>query len=289
MGYKRDWIIVCMVFDAWLWPLVQGSEEFYNRDSLDSYVYDYAIEKMHSPRTAKLYNITLPANFSGVEVSFVRLRARGLWKNGANHSLFTIPQGVLPFPFAMRVDLVYQNLGNMSSAYYNVPNYTYVAPVIGLLAYDPNKTSLVELEIMGTDPIIAHFPNILVEEDGSANMKCVRFDTNGTLELSNMTVRSSCVVRRQGHFSVVVPYRRKTDKVIKWRMSVAIVGGVVGLILIFVVAIAVYKWIKGKRIKQMERQTETGEGLDSIWIGRSRMPSASGIRTQPVLENSYLP
>ncbi|KAI3449239.1 hypothetical protein Pfo_005904 [Paulownia fortunei] len=274
MGSKRDWLIVCMMFNAWLWPLVQGSES-YTRDSLDSFLYDYAFKKIPSPRAGKLYDVSLPANLSGMEVSIVRLRTRSLWKNGANYSSFAIPPWILPWPFTKRVDIVYQNLGNWSSSYYNVPNYTFVAPVIGFLAYDPNRSSinygLIELNVMGNDPIIVRFPNISIQED----------------EI-NVTVKSSCVVRRQGHFSVVIPFQPNKDKVLKWWMM-GIAAAVVGLVLLVVIGIVAYKWIKGKRIRKMERQSERSEGLDTIWIGRSRMPSASGIRTQPVLENSYVP
>ncbi|KAK4382962.1 hypothetical protein Sango_2821600 [Sesamum angolense] len=263
MGCRRDWLVVCIIFNAWLWQFVHGSERYNARDLLDSFVYDYAIMKLHRPRTGRLYNVVLPANFSGMEVSFVRLRTRRLWKNGSNYnSSFSIPPWVLPWPFTKRVDLVYQNLGNLSSSYYNVPNYTFVAPVIGFLAYDPNRSSasygMIELHLLSDDPIF------------------------------NVTVKSSCIVRRQGHFSVVVPYQpNQAIRKSYWVMGIA--AGVVGLVLLLVIGILAYRWIKGKRIKKMERSSERSEGLDTIWVGRSRMPFASGIRTQPAIENSYLP
>ena len=39
----------------------------------------------------------------------------------------------------------------------------------------------------------------------------------------------------------------------------------------------------------MEKVSERGESFDTVWIGKSKLPSASMVRTQPVLENSYLP
>ncbi|KAL0412124.1 UNVERIFIED_CONTAM: hypothetical protein Slati_3802100 [Sesamum latifolium] len=289
MGGRRDWLVVCIIFNAWLWKLVHGSD----RDLLDSFVYDYACKKLHRRRTGKLYNVVLPANFSGMEISIVRLRTRRLWKNGSNfNSSFAIPPWVLPWPFTKRVDLVYQNLGNLSSSYYDVPNYTFVAPVIGFLVYEPNRSSasygLIELTMVSDDPIIVHFPNISTHEHGNVTMKCVRFDINGTLEFSNVTLKSSCIARRQGHFSVVVPYQpNQAIRKNHWVMGMA--AGVVGLVLLVVIGILAYRWIKGKRIKKMERNSERSEGLDTIWVGRSRMPFASGIRTQPAIENSYLP
>ncbi|CAA2934959.1 uncharacterized protein LOC111380110 [Olea europaea subsp. europaea] len=183
-------------------------------------------------------------------------------------------------------------VGNWSTLYYNVSNYTFVAPVLGLLAYDSSTRSphydLIELNLMGDNPIVVRFPNVSL----SVGMKCVRFSTNGTVQLSNVTGNNSCMARGHGHFSIVVP-SRPSDEMTKervWRWWViGFAGGIVGLILLLVVVIMVYKLIKGGKIKKMERQSERNEVLDTIWIGRSRMPSASGIRTQPELESSYIP
>ncbi|XP_022859356.1 uncharacterized protein LOC111380110 [Olea europaea var. sylvestris] len=207
---------------------------------------------------------------------------------GANFSFFDIPTRILPWPFSRRVDLVYQNLGNWSTLYYNVSNYTFVAPVLGLLAYDSSTRSphydLIELNLMGDNPIVVRFPNVSL----SVGMKCVRFSTNGTVQLSNVTGNNSCMARGHGHFSIVVPSRPSDEmtkeRVWKWWV-IGFAGGIVGLILLLVVVIMVYKLIKGGKIKKMERQSERNEVLDTIWIGRSRMPSASGIRTQPELES----
>ncbi|KAI3444460.1 hypothetical protein Pfo_001125 [Paulownia fortunei] len=291
MGSKRDWLIIWIMFCALLWPHVQASES-YTQDSLNSFLYDYAFKRMPRPRTGKLYNVSLPVNFSSMEVSVIRLRTHSLWKNGANLSFFEIPPRTLPWPFTKRVDIVYQNLGNWSTSYYNVQNYTFVAPVIGFLAYDSNTSSrLIELNISGDNPIIIRFQNHSLEEDENVRMKCVRFGTNGTLEFSNVTAKSSCVARGQGHFSVVIPYQPKKDKkkrVLKWWM-IGVPAGVVGLVLLVVLGIVAYKLFIWKKIRKLERQSERSEALDTIWVGNSRMPSASGIRTQPALENSYVP
>ncbi|KAL2468781.1 hypothetical protein Fot_50546 [Forsythia ovata] len=246
---------------------------------------------MSRSHTGKLYDISLPSNYSGMEVSILRIRTRSLWMKGANFSFFDIPSRILPWPFSRRVDLVYQNLGNWSSLYYNVSNYTFVAPVIGLLAYNSSTSSphyeQIELNLLGDNPIVVRFPNVSL----SVGMKCVMFSTNGTVEFSNVTGMNSCMAHGNGHFSVVIPSlpsNKMKERIWKW-WAIGFAGGIVGLILLLVFVIMSYKLIKGKIIKKMERQSERSEGLDTIWIGRSRMPSASGIRTQPELESSYVP
>ncbi|KAL8550891.1 hypothetical protein ACS0TY_000101 [Phlomoides rotata] len=180
---------------------------------------------------------------------------------GARYRAFTIPPGILPWPYTKRIDILYQNLGNWSSYYNSVPNYTLIALVVGFLAYDSNRRSMnIELKTEGNDPFI----------------------------VNSVTVESSCIVREQGHFSVVVPCKSTKDKAWKWRI-IGIAAGVVGLMLVLVIGIVGYKWITREKMKKMERESERSEVLDTIWIGRSRMPSASGIRTQPVFESSYLP
>lgn len=283
----RDWLIVLVMLDAWLWRPVEGSER-YDRDSLNSFLYDYAYKKIPRPRAGELFDVIPPSNLSGMEVSIVRLTTRSLWMYGARYRTFAIPPRILPWPYTNRIDIMYQNLGNWSSYYYSVPNYTFIAPVIGFLAYDSNRRSmnngLIELKTQGNDPFIVKFPSI----HSDMSMKCVRFDSNGSLEFSSVTVESSCVVRDQGHFSVVIPYKASKDEARKWWIM-GIAAGVVGLMIVLVIGIVGYKWITRIKMKKMERESERSEALDTIWIGRSRMPYASGIRTQPVLESSYLP
>ncbi|KAL0426080.1 UNVERIFIED_CONTAM: hypothetical protein Sradi_1142800 [Sesamum radiatum] len=260
MGSKRNWLIVSVVFYSLLWLHVQASEN-YTQDSLNSFLYDYAFKKMPRPLTGRLYKVSVPANLSGMEVSFIRLRTHSLWRKGANFSSFEIPPRILPWPFTRRVDILYRNLGNWSTYYYNVPNYTFITPVIGFLAYDSSKISirngLIELNTTEDNPIVIQFPNVPLE----------------------------------GHFSVVVPYQPETEKkkrVFRWWV-VGIPAGVVGLVLLLVLGVVAYKFFKWKSIREMERQSEKSEGLGTIWVGSSKMPSASGIRTQPVLETSYVP
>lgn len=295
MGYSsRNWFVVVWITLYLIpWPNVDASGNMYTRDSLNSVLYDYAFKNLSKSHTGMLYNVSLPSNMSGIEVSVLRTRTRGLWLHGANVTSFEIPPRILPWPFTRRVDIVYQNLGNWSSFYYNVPYYKFVAPVLGLLAYDSNSSSTnhpdVALNTTEDHPIIVRFHNVSHKVDG---VRCVHFGTNGTVRFSNVTARSSCHARGLGHISVVVPYEpiialKKGSK--KWILALAIALGVLALVLLVVLGVVTYKLIKHKRIQRMERESERSEALDSTWIGTSRMPAASGIRTQPVLENNYVP
>ncbi|XP_073039059.1 uncharacterized protein [Primulina eburnea] len=296
MGSKRHWILIWVFFYEILLPNIQGSE-LYSKDALNSFLHDYAVTNSPKHHAGILYNVSLPANYSGIEVSIARIRARTLWVNGAHFSFFKIPPRVLPWPFVRRVDLVFQNLGIWSDSYYNVPNYTFIAPVIGLLAYDSNESSRsygeIGLSIMGENPFIVRLPNVTFEENRNVTAKCVRFDRNGTLEFSNVIAKNTCLSRVQGHFSIVIPSQiiitnKKKDEGLKW-WTIGLAGGIVGLVLLLVLGVLAYKYLQKQRIRKMEIQSERSEVLDTIWIGRSRMPSASRIRTQPVLEKSYIP
>ncbi|KAK2983872.1 hypothetical protein RJ640_003923 [Escallonia rubra] len=299
MGSKRSWFIICLTLYISLSHFVQGSamNNYYNPDLLDDFVHEYAQKSLLRHRTGTLYNVSLPGNFSGMEASTVRVRSGSFWNRGANFSFFHIPSRAMPMPFVKRVDIVYQNLGNWSSRYYVVPNYTLVTPVVGFLIYDAlnsseNGVGMVNLSVTG-DPILVRFPQIsLPGEERNATRQCVRFDQNGTVEFSDMTMPNLCVTRGQGHFSIVVPTtskkRKKRERLWKWWV-IGFGVGVVGLVLLGLVVVLIRKLIRVKRIAKMERQSEKSEVLDTVWIGESRMPSASGIRTQPVLENDYHP
>lgn len=301
MGSNKSNNSICHVM-SWLLLLllllpinvVRGSSHVLDRDSLDSFIHEYAIKNILKRYTGKLYDIPLPANFSGMEGSIVRVRSGSFWRRGADFSFFKIPPRVLPWPFVKRFNIIYENLGNLSSKYYDVPNYTFVTPVIGFLAYNATSSrednGMVELNIM-SDHILVHFPQI-DDDNKKVEMKCVRFVTNGTIEFSNVTMKNTCISQGQGHFAIVVPSLKpeKEKKKGKWKWWVIGFGvGIVGLVLLIVMGTLICKCVGFKKRGTMERQSEKSEALDTVWVGNSRMPSASGIRTQPVLENSYVP
>ncbi|KAF9617765.1 hypothetical protein IFM89_038527 [Coptis chinensis] len=270
-----------------------------SRDSLDVLLQEYAYKSLAQHRTGILYNVTLPSNFSGIEVSALTLRSGSFWTKGANISEFRLPSRIIPQPFVKRMSVVYQNLGNWSSTYYNVPGYTMVTPVIGFMVYNATNVSAysimkLNLTLMG-EPISVHFPQfILPQGSNSTSIKCVRFGEGASLEFSDMALNNVCSTRDQGHFSVVVPEvekqkaKRSKERLWKW-LVIGFALGFAALVLIGLVGVIVYKFVKMKRNEEMERKADEGESFENVWIGMSRMPSATVTRTQPVLEHNEVP
>nr|GLL25181.1 uncharacterized protein LOC109188618 [Ipomoea trifida]GMC91202.1 Lipoprotein signal peptidase [Ipomoea batatas] len=297
-------IVLAMAMCCVLLSLPVSPHAIDDPNSLDSFIRDFASNRSRR-RTGRLYEVVLPANFSGIEASIVTLKSGSLWMRGANFSLFGIPPRVLPWPYVRRLEIVYENLGNWSSSYFNPPNHTLVSPVIGLIAYEEKRSrngsyginSKIELNVI-KDPITLHFPYIsLPHHNNNVNasaLKCVGFQSNGTVEFSNVSRNRTCSVRGVGHFSLVIPtppkQQKKKKKSTAWKWWViigsSVVLGILGLLLLIGIT---YKAVKGKRLGKMERQSEKSESLDCVWVGSSKMPCATSIRTQPALENAYVP
>ncbi|WOG86807.1 hypothetical protein DCAR_0206025 [Daucus carota subsp. sativus] len=304
MGYKNIITVMFYLSLVFLFSFISSSLAMGSRayDSIvfDEFVREYAEKAVKRPRTGTLYNISLPSNYSGVEVSYIRLKSGSLWNRGRNSTLFMIPKRISPEPYVNRVDMIFQNVGNLSSFYFDVPNYTFVAPVVGFHVYgaDANYSGLDGSRMvtfrLREDPIVVRFPSISLGENDNVTMKCVRFGTDGSeVEFSSVTAPNyTCNAYDQGHFSIVVPSlpppsmkkRKKRGKVWLW----LIIGGG-GFISLILSGILVFKMLKTRKIETMVKESEKSEALDIIWIGKSKMPSASIIRTQPVLENDYFP
>lgn len=308
MGFFRRWhsviwVILFLSFSS----SARASNIGYDPESLNTFFVHHVNRSIVKPQTGILYNIPLPANFTGMELTFVRLRSGSLRNRGANFSSFYIPPKVRTHPHVVRLALVYENWGNWSSHYYQVPNHSLVAPVVGFASYDspgPYVIGTKKLNFSFPDePISIWFPRIELQ-GGNVTPKCVKFGSNGSFEMSNTTMGNGCLARSQGHFSVVVPFRppatpsppspslspSQQAKKRYWTWWVlGFVGGVIGLVLIVSIVIAVSKLMKKKKLKAMETQSEKSVPLDAFWVGRSKMPSASMIRTQPALEHGYVP
>ncbi|KAK1311608.1 hypothetical protein QJS10_CPA07g01351 [Acorus calamus] len=178
--------------------------------SLDVLLQDYAYRAFVRPRTAVLYNASVPPNITGITLSVIRFRSGSLRLRGvASLKEFVIPDGVIATPWVERLALVYQNLGNWSSFYYGLPGYTFLSPVLGLLAYDARNlsaTNLSELSFVASrNPILIHFQNVKSPIDGSTP-RCVWFNLEGLPEFKDLESgeTSSCSMTQQGHFSIVV-------------------------------------------------------------------------------------
>ncbi|KAK1272103.1 hypothetical protein QJS04_geneDACA022653 [Acorus gramineus] len=177
--------------------------------SLDAVLQDYAYRAIVPPiRTGVVHNASLPRNITGITVSVIRLSNESLGSKGLIRlNEFEIPIELTITPYVERLALVYQNLGNWSSFYYSLPGHTFLAPVLGLLAYDARDLTATNLPELGLvvegKPIVVRFEGVVRSLRGE-NAKCVRFGLDGLLEFEELESKNACLTTRQGHFSIVV-------------------------------------------------------------------------------------
>ncbi|PKA51148.1 hypothetical protein AXF42_Ash010588 [Apostasia shenzhenica] len=268
---------------------------------LDSLLQEYAYGaflQLH-PRTGTPYDGDVPTNLTGVKVAALRLRCGSLRKRGVpSYKEFDIPTGVIIRPYVKRLAFVYQNLGNWSSYYYPLAGYTHLAPVLGLLAYNASNFSasnLPELDVTASSsPIWINFRNVRPAPSGFT-AKCVRFDLNGSLEFTNITSSNRCSTFHHGHFAIVVnstmipaPSGEK-HKSNLWKIIVSVVGGIVGLFLLSLLMVWLISYRRKKKLTKMQKREHMGVVLKMEQVGNARLPVAPMTRTQPVIENDFVP
>lgn len=311
MGLLRSLAMLLLL--AWFMSLPAfWAQPTNSAPGLDALLQDYAYRAFVRPRTGIAYDGTVPSNLTGIKIAAMRLRSGSLRKRGvAMYKEFRIPIGVIGRPYVERLVLVYQNLGNWSLTYYPLPGYTYLAPVLGLLAYSASNLSaknLPELNIRASrDPITINFPDVKLAPSGSL-AKCVWFDLNRRPNFSNVT-GNVCTTIEQGHFSIVVESiapspppisptpplgprpsgQGKKNKSKVWIIVGSVLGGLLLLVFLSFLVLWVQKLKQRKKMQQMERAAEVGEALQMTSIGETKAPAAMVTRTQPTLENEYVP
>ncbi|RDX99695.1 hypothetical protein CR513_17228, partial [Mucuna pruriens] len=269
--------------------------------ALDALLQQYAYRALVNPKTGTIYNAThLPSNLSGIEAAALRLRSGSLRRKGFQaYNEFGIPKGLIGSPYVERVVLVYQNLGNWSTRYYPLPNYTYLAPVLGLLVYDGSNLSaanLSELTIDASDgPILVKFRDVKSAPHGAV-AKCVWFDLQGSSNFSNVTGGNTCSSFQQGHFSIVAKStspsapppkggpapsaqgegEKENNKKV-WIIVGSVVGGLALLVLLSLLVLWMNKYKHKKKMQQMERAAEVGEVLQMASIGDTKAPAATSV------------
>ena len=278
--------------------------------TLDAILQDSAFKAFIRPKTGVPYVAQVPNNLSGVRVSALRLRSGSLRTRGfKSYKEFQIPKGVVEQPYVKRLVLVYHNLGNLSEIFYPLPGYSYLAPVLGLLAYSGANLSgqeLPELDIRAsTDPILVNFHDVKPAPYGSV-AKCVYFDLHGSVQFDILLPGNVCSTVQQGHFSIVVEtiapspapaaiaanvgehYGGK-DMSKVWIIVAALVGGCLVLIILSLLVARVRRTNGQMRIQQLEFAAESNETLQMASIGGTKAPLAVGTRTRPTIENDYIP
>ncbi|TXG65776.1 hypothetical protein EZV62_007051 [Acer yangbiense] len=255
--------------------IVAQSDTKTSARALDALLQDYAYRAFVRPRTGIVYNGYVPSNLTGMKIAAMRLRSGSLRTRGVKiYKEFGIPIGVTESPYVERLVLVYQNLGNWSKTYYPLPGYTYLSPVLGLLAYDASNlkaTNLPELEITASgDPISITFQDMMSAPAGSV-AKCVWFDLHGLTNFSNATSGNTCSTTEQGHFSIVVesvapspsPSPRREKKKSNSKVSIivgTVLGGLALLVLLAFLVLWLHKYKHRKKMEQMQK-ADVGEAL----------------------------
>ncbi|MBA0688779.1 hypothetical protein Goari_006546 [Gossypium aridum] len=299
MGSDTSWfiIVVVVIIVNISSSIVGGSADSYDPQALKALFRHYANLTLANHHTGAEHKVNLPSNFTGMEVSVKRLRSGSLWTRGTDSIYVKIPPNVKTLPYVKRLAIVYDNLGNWSSMYYNVPGYSLVSPVIGFDVYnysdltmimDGNLTLSVESEL-----ISIHFPYLKVGDKNTTLLKCVGFEPDGSVEFKNWTNNNVCKVKKAGHFCVVAEMPAVTEEKEgrAWKWWVIGFGiGIVGLIVLVSMGMVVMlKWRK-MEITKMEKESDTSVALDTFWVrGDHKMPCASMIRTQPTLEHDFVP
>ncbi|XP_058075281.1 uncharacterized protein LOC131223790 [Magnolia sinica] len=282
--------------------------------ALDTLLQDYAYRAFDQPLTGVIYDGQVPSYLSGIKIAALRLRSGSMRRRGVeSYKEFEIPMGVIERPYVKRLALVYQNLGNWSSLFYDLPGYSFLTPMLGLLAYDAmniSATNLPELYILAKGrPISIQFTDVGTVPIGST-AQCVSFDLNGLPRFEALMSRNVCLTNVQGHFSIVVksgsgshtppapvlapmpiprpgPTVKEESKV--WGIAGPVIGGFAafvfwGLILVFLV-----RYKRKKNMAQMEHESEHGVPLQVVNMGVVRLPAAAATRTGPELEHREVP
>ncbi|WCJ27879.1 hypothetical protein M5689_009600 [Euphorbia peplus] len=304
MGLLRS--LVLMLLLVWL-PGFRAQPPNSAR-ALDAVLQDYAYRSLVRPKTGVPYDGVVPLDLSGIKIAALRLRSGSLRRKGFDmFKEFGMPMGITEQPYVERLVFVYQNLGNWTERYYPLPNYTYLTPILGLLAYNATElsgTNLPELDIRASgDPIIIEFSDVKSPPDGST-AKCVWFDLQGSPNFSNVQSGNECSTIEQGHFSIVVesvapspapqgappPSRHKKKNNSKvWIVFGSVLGGIVLLAVLSCLVVWVQKLKQKKKLQNMERAADHGEALQMTSVGETKAPAAMVTRTQPTLENEYVP
>ncbi|CAI9107185.1 OLC1v1006484C1 [Oldenlandia corymbosa var. corymbosa] len=296
----------------------QPSGQVLSATSLDSLLQDYAFRALVRPRTGEIYDGVVPSNLTGVKVSALRLRSGSLKRKGfSGYKEFDIPIGVVEHPYVERLVLVYHNLANWSSLYYPLPGYTYLTPILGLLAYDASNLSAKNLQaldlVTSQDPILVRFSNVLPAGPQGVSPKCIYFGLDGSVEFNNVINQSVCSGTKQGHFSIGAEFNapvpapapapvpspagggggnrggghKNSRKV--WIIVGSVVGGVLLVVLLCILFACLRKYRRKRSLHRMEEAADRGEPLVMANVGRTKAPVASETRTKPSLEDDYMP
>lgn len=257
---------------------------------LDLAIRYYTFKSYKNFKTGQSYNIKLPSNFTGINVSTVKYRCGSLKRYGAKIQEFQLGVGVDVHPYIERVLIVTQNLGtNWSNIYYNNYNqllgYELVSPVLGLLAYNAGDDSILSIEsevkINSPNPngIKINFSNYTLNKNDTLHGKiqmCATFGDDGNVTLQNEVAPNICATSMQGHFGLVVqsPLLPESKKISRWKVVFgSSFGAAIGAFLLGLLLVAMFVKVKKKaRLEELERRAYEEEALQVSMAGHVIRP-----------------
>ncbi|KAJ0482500.1 hypothetical protein HanIR_Chr13g0654601 [Helianthus annuus] len=251
---------------------------------LDLAIQNYTFKSFKNFKTGTSYNIHLPSNFTGINVSTVKYRSGSLKRYGASIQEFHLGVGVDVHPYVGRVLLVTQNLGNnWSHIYYDtyiynqLVDYQLVSPVLGLLAYNADSDSK-ELEVKIQSPkvngIKIDFSNYTIQKNDTLHGKmqmCATFGDDGKVTLQKEVAPNICATSSHGHFGLVVqsPMLPEGKKIKRWKVVFgSSAGAAIGAFLLGLLLVAMF--VNGKkkaRMDELERRAYEEEALQVSMAG----------------------
>ncbi|KAJ0716686.1 hypothetical protein HanPI659440_Chr13g0515461 [Helianthus annuus] len=251
---------------------------------LDLAIQNYTFKSFKNFKTGTSYNIHLPSNFTGINVSTVKYRSGSLKRYGASIQEFHLGVGVDVHPYVGRVLLVTQNLGNnWSNIYYDtyiynqLVDYQLVSPVLGLLAYNADSDSK-ELEVKIQSPkvngIKIDFSNYTIQKNDTLHGKmqmCATFGDDGKVTLQKEVAPNICATSSHGHFGLVVhsPMLPERKKIKRWKVVFgSSAGAAIGAFLLGLLLVAMF--VNGKkkaRMDELERRAYEEEALQVSMAG----------------------
>ncbi|EOA21173.1 hypothetical protein CARUB_v10001521mg [Capsella rubella] len=285
-------IVFCVVISNLLHSMVHCGNN--NIDDLDDLIRSYAARDTTTRRqTGSLYAISLPSNLSDIKASVVTVRNSMFWRKGTNFSGVLIPPMVKTTPYAKRIAFVYESFGDHSSSVYFrlTDNHSFVSPVIGFTGYDATNTNdlkKLNLSIKRDDPIVIKFDPYASRD--RRRIRCIAFGDNGLFSSFSNTIRDHecATTNSHGHYALVTLKLKTKAKhepeLVRRNWWWFVLTGIGVSVIAVAMIVVVVKLVKKKRLRKMERESEKSETIGNVWIGRSRMPAATMVRTQPCLE-----
>ncbi|XP_024996701.1 uncharacterized protein LOC112529607 [Cynara cardunculus var. scolymus] len=263
---------------------------------LDLAIRYYTFKSYKHFKTGLSYNVRLPSNLTGINVSTVKYRCGSLKRYGASIKEFQLGAGVDVRPYVERVLIVTQTLGNnWSRIYYEnydqLLGYRLVSPVLGLLAYnaeDDTKFSMqfeVKIQSPNVNGIKIDFNNYTMAKNNTLAGRiqmCATFGDDGKVTLEKEVAPNICATTSHGHFGLVVrsPLLPERKKIKRWKVVFgSSAGAAIGAFLLGLLLIAMFvKEKKKARLEEIERRAYEEEALQVSMAGHV-------IRVQNVHQN----